>query len=399
MKRWFVGMAAIGLACGGDSRGPSAASVTGIAGDNQSAPQGTSLPVPLSFTALGPDGLPIEGVSVTWSAIPAAAAAFTPTTGPTGANGVASTNVVLGSTVGQITIRATLAGVSPVNFHAVVLDPCEIITPYTLGQTVSAALTTSDCLRQAWYYDYYQLDLPAGQQNLRLKMRGAGAFDDTFLDLYSADALILAFDDDSILGQEGARNSMLDIILPGDTSYVIGANSFEQFVTGNYTLSSEIRPAAMNGCRQVWVVRGVTVTDSIKATDCADSTSPPKYYDVARVVGLATTVLTLNLRSTTLNPALSLYLFNPGSGARTHVLSNDDSVTGGGTNAHIQYTVPANNFYDIIISTSSGGEVGLYTFEVSASATLSPLMGRSAPKRREQGGWWRDVGLPKRSTQ
>lgn len=399
MKRWFVGMTAIGLACGGDSSGPSAASVTGIAGDNQSAPQGASLPVPLSFTALGSDGLPIEGVSVTWSAIPTAAAAFTPTTAPTDANGVASTSVVLGSTVGQITIRATLAGVSPVNFHAIVLDPCEIITPYTIGQTVSAALTTSDCLRQAWYYDYYQLDLPAGQQSLRLKMRGAGTFDDTFLDLYSAEALILAFDDDSILGQEGARNSMLDIILPGDTSYVIGANSFDQFATGNYTLSSEIRPATMNGCRQVWVVRGVTVTDSIKATDCADSTSPAKYYDVARIVGFATTVLTLNVRSTELNPALGLYIFNPGSGARTHVLSNDDSLTGGGTNAYIRYTVPSNNFYDIIISTSTGGEVGLYTFEVSASATLSPLMGRSAPKRREQGRWWRDVGLPKRSPQ
>lgn len=400
MKRWFVGMTAIGLACGGDSSGPSAASVTGIAGDNQSGPKGASLPAPLSFTALGSDGLPVEGVSVTWSAIPATAAAFAPITGPTGPDGVASTNVVLGTTVGQITIRATLAGVEPVNYHATVLDPCESFTTYTLGETVNGTLSTFDCLRQAWYYDYYIMHLPAGQHSIRVKMRGSGTFEDTFLDFLTAGEQILAFDDDSILGQAGARNSMLDIILPGDTSYLIGANSFDQFATGNYLLTSESRAATMNGCRQVWVVRGVTVTDSIKATDCADSSATPKYYDVARIVAFSPTVLTLSLRSTTLNPALSLHTFNPGTGGRTLVASNDDSLAGVSTNAFIQYTVPANNFYDIIIGTSTGGETGDYTFEVSSSVTLSPLVQRSAPRReREQGRWWRDVGLPKRSTQ
>ena len=395
MKRWLVGMAALGLACGSDSSGPSAASVTGVAGDNQSAPKGQSLPVPLSFTALGTDGLPIEGVNVTWTAAPQGAASFTPASGQTDANGVASTNVILGTTLGAITMQAALNGVSPVLFHATVLDPCNSATAYTFGQSVAGTLTSIDCLNSQWYYDYYSVDLAPGQQNVRFKMRGSGAFDDPFLDLYTAGRQILAFDDDSILGQDGARNSQIDIILPGDTSYILGANSYDPFVTGNYTLSSESRTAMMNGCRQVWVVRGVTVTDSIKATDCADSAATPKYYDVARIVVFGPSVLTLRMTSATLNPFLALYQLNPSSYVRTPVVSNDDSA-GVSQTAFIQYSVPSNNFYDIIVSTSTGGETGAYTFEVSSSTTLSPLM-RSSASAGSRENWWRDVGSPKRS--
>jgi Big-like domain-containing protein len=399
MRRWFVGMTALGLACGGDSSGPSAASVTGVAGDNQTGPKGASLPFPLSFTALGSDGLPIEGVTVTWSATPTGAAAFAPTSAPTDANGVASANVVLGTTVGTITMQATLNGVSPVVFHATVLDPCLSFTQYTLGQAVAGSLTTFDCLNQAWYYDYYSVDLPVGQQSLRFTMHGSGNLDDTFLDLYTAGRQIAAFDDDSILGMEGARNSQLDIILPGDTSYLLGANSFDQFVTGNYILSSETRSTNMNGCRQVWVVRGVTVTDSIKATDCPDSSAVTKYYDVARMVVFAPSVLTLRVSSTTLNPTLNLYQLNPQTYARTLVASNDDSLAGTSTNAFIQYAVNVNNFYDLIIGTSTGGETGAYTFQVYSSTTLSPRIAGSPGLSSGRNNWWRDVTIPKRSRQ
>jgi hypothetical protein len=398
MKRWFVGMTALGLACGGDSgTGPSAASVTGIAGDNQSAPRGQALPVPLSFTALNSSGQPAQGVAVTWSASPTSAATFAPATTTTDANGVASTSVLLGTTLGQITLQASLNGVSPVTYHATVLDPCTFFNSYAIGQTVNASLATTDCLRTNWYYDYYAFDLPPGQQSIRIKMRGSGNFDDTFLDLYTAAGFIAAFDDDSILGVPGARNSQLDIILPGDTTYTIGANSFDAFATGAYTLSSENRPALMNGCRAVWVMRGVSVSDSIKATDCADSSATPKYYDVARIVVFAPTVLTLSMKSTTLNPALALYQLNPGSYGRTLVASNDDSLAGSNTNAFVQYSVTANNFYDIIIGTSTGGETGSYTFEVSASTTFSPRIAGAPAAGGGRTQWWRDIAIPKRS--
>jgi hypothetical protein len=401
MKRLCVGIAALGLACGSDSSGPGAASVTGIAGDNQTAPRGSPLPAPLSLTALGSDGLPIEGVSVTWSATPTGGAAFSPPTTTTNANGVASTNVVLGNAIGTITMQATLAGVAPVTYHATSTDPCATFTPYAIGDTANGSLVGLDCLRGQWYYDYYIVNFPsATQQSFRVSMHGSGTFDDTFVDLYTFGSgqiqQILAFDDDSILGQAGARNSQIDIIVPGDTTLVIGANSYDPFATGNYTVTTANRPATLNGCRAVWVTRGISVTDTITTADCADSSATTKYYHVARIVAFAPTVLTLSMKSTALNPFLALYQLNAASYARTQVAFNDDSLPGTNTDAFIRYTVPQNNFFDIVIGTSAGGETGEFTFQVSVSTTLSAALSGSSASGRKS--WWRDVGLPKRST-
>jgi hypothetical protein len=228
-------------------------------------------------------------------------------------------------------------------------------------------------------------------------MHGAGAFDDTFIDFYTTDLGVVAFDDDSILGQAGARNAQLDIITPGDTTFTIGANSFEQFATGNYTLAAATRTSALNGCREVWVMRGIAVTDTLKATDCADSSGTPKYYEVARMVLFSGTTVTMSQKSSAFNASLRVFAFNPGNGVRTLVASNDDSLVGSNTNAFLQYAVTANSFYDVIIGTSAGGETGAYTFEVSASTTLSPRAAASpAPRNGRRDNWWRDGVISKR---
>jgi len=46
---------------GSTDSGPQAASVTGVAGDNQTAPTGAALAFPLSFVALGSSGQPAQG--------------------------------------------------------------------------------------------------------------------------------------------------------------------------------------------------------------------------------------------------------------------------------------------------------------------------------------------------
>src|SRR5437899_6385778 len=91
-------------ACGGDSTGtgPQAASVTGIAGDSQTAITGAALAFPLSLVALGANGQPAQGVHVTWSATPSAGASFTPATSTTYVNGAAATNATLCSVIGNI---------------------------------------------------------------------------------------------------------------------------------------------------------------------------------------------------------------------------------------------------------------------------------------------------------
>jgi len=389
----IAAMMAAAAACGSSTdSGPQAASVTGVAGDSQTATTGAALAFPLSLVALGSNGQPAHGVHVTWSATPSAGATFSPVSTTTDVNGAASTTATLGSVVGSITIHAAVAGVSDVVYHATSLDPCTYLAPYTFGQTINAALSASDCnYRNAgWYYDFYTLDLPAGQQSMRISMHSA-AFD-TWVDFWSVDGPLFGFDDDSSLGTP-PNNSQLDIILPGGT-YVIGANSFNQFTTGAYTLATSTRPAAMNGCRQVWVARGVTVSDSLTATDCADSTATPHYYDVARIQLVQGSVLTISEHSTVINPSLALYrILDLNTYSRSLVAQNDDSIAGH-QNAFIQFTVASTGPYDIVIGSSAPGETGAYTFDVAASATLSPR-----PVAPISGGHarWGVLGLPRRA--
>jgi hypothetical protein len=376
----IAGAAACG---GGTGPGPQAASVTGVAGDSQTAPTGAALAFPLSFVALGSSGQPAPGVHVTWSAIPSGAATFNPATSTTDVNGAASTTATLGATVGSITIHAAVPGVSDVVYHATALDPCAILVPVTLGQTMNGALATSDCnYRNAgWYYDFYSLDLPLGQQSIRLSMHSA-AFD-TWVDFWSVSGPLVGFDDDSMLGTP-PNNSQLDIILPGG-SYIIGANSFNQFTTGAYTLATAARASGMNGCRQVWVVRGVTVDDSLTASDCADSAATPHHYDVARIQLAQGSVLTIAERSTVINPRLALYrILDLTNYGRSLVAQNDDSAAGN-PNAFIRFPVTTTGPYDIVISSSAGGETGAYTFSVDTSTVLTS---RALPTMSTSRAWW-----------
>jgi hypothetical protein len=378
--------------CGnGNGPGVTAASVTGIAGDNQTAPTGATLGFPLSLVALSSGGQPVQGVQVAWSVTPTASATFTPLTSTTDASGSAVTNVTTGTFIGAITIHAAVPGVADVVYHETVLDPCFYLAPYTFGTTVNGALSSADCNRSnfGFYYDFDGLTLPVGQQNIRISMHSTF---DTWLDFWSAAGPYVAFDDDSILLQQ--QNSQIDIILPGD-DYIIGASSFGPLVTGSYSLSTSNRTASMNGCRQVWVMRGISVSDSITASDCADSSVTPHHYDVARIIVFAGTVLSIAERSTALNPSLAIYKVVPDSGYRRHLVASNDDSSATNTNAFIAFAVDTSNIYDIIIGTSAGGETGAYTFDVLASTTLSPRI--SAPRATAR-DWWRNAGQVLRSS-
>jgi len=379
-------------ACGGDSTGtgPQAASVTGVAGDSQSGPTGAALAFPLSLVALGSNGQPAQGLHVTWSVIPSGAASFTPATTTTDVNGVAATTATLGTFIGGINIHAAVPGVADVVYHATVVDPCTYLAPYTLGQTVNAFLSTTDCNRGnlGFYYDFHGLSLPTGQQSIRISMH---ATFDSWLDFWSAAGPFVAFDDDSILGQ--AQNAQIDMILPGG-NYIIGASSYSRFTTGAYSLLAATRPAAMNGCRQVWVMRGVTVSDSITLSDCADSSASPHYYDVARIALYAGSVVSIAERSAAINPSLALYKVVPESSYVRHLVASNDDSSAGNPNAFIRFKVDTSNIYDVIIGTSAAGQTGAYTFSVDTTTTLNS---RALAPSHAAPEWWGGVGLPRRS--
>lgn len=386
-----AGAIALAVACGGDSTGPSAASVTGIAGDNQEALTGTPLAFPLSFVVLSAGGTPLQGVTVNWTVTPTGGATFSPASGPTNAQGTAQTNVTLGSFVGDVVIRGNVPGIQPVVFHALAIDPCTYAEAHTVGGTINGVLTTADCRQGGNYFtDFYEFTV-SSQQGVTATMT-ATTFD-AWLDVYKgSNGAQMAAANDIAPGNTNARVDL--IVAPG--TYVLAPNTRFENVTGNYTLTSAVRAQTLAGCdEEVWVTRNVTITDNLVATDCPDTTASGVFYaDLVGIIAFANDTLRFTQRSTTINPMLTLYRIDPGAGFVV-VATNDDSA-GTTTDAFINFPVTQDAaVYVLAASTAGPASTGVYTLTVGGSASLGvarrPLAGWGATGARVFG----PLGLPK----
>lgn len=119
----IVTVAVLLAACGGGGDGGTPPPTTAIAktsansGDAQSATVGQSLANPIQVVVTE-NGSPSPGVTVTWST--ATGGSLAPASGPTGADGISSTEWTLGTASGAQSASATLTGASgsPVTFTA-----------------------------------------------------------------------------------------------------------------------------------------------------------------------------------------------------------------------------------------------------------------------------------------
>jgi len=383
-----VAVAVLGgaVACGGsDSTGPEnrARRTTAVVGDSQSAPTGTVLPIPLSFVVLDAGDVPLVGATVTWK-VTSGSASLSASATKTDANGTAQTTVTLGNTIGPVGVRGTVGSVAPVNFSLAALDPCGYAAVYTIGSTVNGALTTGDCRQvfsgNGYYYDYYGFTTGA-QQGLTVTMSSTSF--DTWIDFYggpdTAQLDVVGFNND--LSLTSTNSLMQAIVAPG--AYQIGANSNRPNATGSYTLTSAVRPQTVSGCQAIFFTRGISVSDSVTATDCpTDFQGNAGYGDAALIFLRAGSVVTLSEHSAAINPELKLYAYDSTfrTSAGTPVAMNDDSAAGS-TNAFISYPVTVTNFYVIFIGTSAPSQTGAYTFGISASATAAGSKARPEPLR------------------
>src|SRR6266550_494950 len=369
-------LAAIALcgvaACGGDSTGtgPQAASVTGIAGDNQVGPTGAPLDLPLSMTLLGSTGQPIQGVAVTWSAVPSNGASFNPQPSISDVNGVASTTVTMGAVQDTIVISATVPGVpQPVVYHMLAVDPCTFSHAYTIGATANGVLTTADCqLGGPYYTDLY--DFTIGAQAGITVMMSASTFD-AWLDVYRGSGPNMAGNNNI---DNTTTNAGLELILAPGT-YFLAANTFSSNTTGAYTLSSAVMAQALSGCGEAWVSANVTITDSLATTDCIDNVGSGVYYDQIGIIAFPGDTLRFTQRSSVFNPQLALYRAD--QTGLTQVASNDDS-SATTTDAFIDYATIGTTgaVYVLNIGSPDTAVAGAYTLIVGGSASLgaSPLL-------------------------
>jgi Bacterial Ig domain/Bacterial Ig-like domain (group 1) len=88
-----------------------------VAGDDQSAPPGTTLPVDLVVAVVDADSNPVVGAAVTW-VVTGGGGSLDPTTGTTDASGRASTRWTLGAAAGANIAQAIVSGVGQAEFTA-----------------------------------------------------------------------------------------------------------------------------------------------------------------------------------------------------------------------------------------------------------------------------------------
>jgi hypothetical protein len=331
-----------------------ASTVAKTAGDNQTASEGHVVTVAPSITVKDANGNPTGSVAVTF-AVATGGGSVTGGTTTTNTFGIATLGSWTLGSAGINTLTATAQGLPPVTFTATAQpNLCSITTPHTFGGTTNGALATTDCqLSDGTYIDFYTVTLPQADAYL---FREAAAFD-TYMYLDASDGTPIAENDDET---DATTNSAIKALLPAGT-YVIGANSFDAQITGNYSISSGTAPTNVGNCEVVFVVKGISTNQNIETTDCPWPAAPAvQYADIYYIYLKTGQQLTISMSSTTIDSSLELFrLDNPA----TRVAQNEDkdSTT---KDAQIVYTATATNYYAIIARTGVNLQTGAYTLQI-----------------------------------
>jgi hypothetical protein len=332
-----------------------AAAVAKTAGDNQVDTAGIAVTVAPSVTVKDANGNPTSDVAVTF-AVATGGGSVTGGATTTDAFGIATVGSWTLGSVGPNTLTATAAGLPPVTFTATAQPKlCAVTTPHTFGSTTNDALAPTDCqLSDGTYIDFYSVTLPQADAYV---FRQTAAFD-TYMYLYASDGTLIAENDDETPGV--VTNSAIKAFLPAGT-YVIGANSHDASVFGNYSISSSTAPTNVGNCEVVFVVKNISTDQNIEATDCPwPSTPATMYADIYYIFLKTGQQITISMSSTTIDSALELLrLDNPA--VRVAVNEDKDTTT---KDAQIVYTATATNYYAIVARTGVNLQTGAYTLQI-----------------------------------
>lgn len=245
-------------------------------------------------------------------------------------------------------------------------------TPISVGQTLRGQLSASDPkASDNSYYDIYTVTGRRGERIL-ITMRSSE------FDAYLAVGRMNGSDFDQIDSDDdsgGGTDAQVDFTLPSDGTFVIRANTLSAGETGAYSLQVEPRatdaphaggdsdPTAgvlhpVGSLRMGQTVRGDLSASDPKAADNS-------YYDDYTFTGRRGDHVVVTMRSGAFDAFLAFGTANGDSFDSSE--SDDDS--GGGTDARIDVTLPADGTYVIRANTLRAGETGSYTLEMNDHAT------------------------------
>jgi hypothetical protein len=229
--------------------------------------------------------------------------------------------------------------------------------PFTLGQTVSSSLESSDPKEQdGTFYEPWRFTGRAGQI-VTITMKSS-AFD-SYMVLEGPGRSFWASNDDG----GGGTDAKLMVTLPEDGEYVVKANSLREGGTGAYTLEITSRGVETSTSQMpaAATLRGISAGQTVSGTlssgsrMAADST----YYDEYRYEGHRGESVTITLKSAAFDAWLVVYQPNG-----HFYISDDDS--GGGHDGKVTFSFPADGTYVVRANTLTKRETGAYTLQMQA---------------------------------
>ena len=254
---------------------------------------------------------------------------------------------------GAYTLTAEAGGEEEEDEDAI--TPAAVAAPVRVGQTVNAALASTDPkLADGSYFDHFRF---AGRRGERVEVVMRSSAFDSHLSvgqLQGTELNILGSDDDGA----GGNDARVRLTLPEDGEYTIRANSLGGGETGAYAIT--LRPATplTPAPRPQSIRAGQTVNGSLTEGDA--QAGDESLYDAFVYEGRAGERLRITLRSPDFDAFLAV---GQGTGESFESIETDDDGAGG-TDARVEITLPRAGTYLIRANTLPSGETGAYTLVV-----------------------------------
>lgn len=233
----------------------------------------------------------------------------------------------------------------------------------TRGSQVKEELTADDpVLPEAYRHEFLPQDgayhhryLLVGRQGEVVSLGLESPELDPYLVLVDAEGNVLMKDDDSA----GDWDALIEYTLPSTGVYQVLATSSFSGQTGRYTLSWPARRGSQEPGGRDQIGPGASVEGELTPDDAwlDDGT----YYDLYYLEGNQGETVSLRLTS----PDFDAYLMLRDEWGR-RLAADDDG--GGGTDAHLVHTLPADGWYQVVVNSVFRGETGRYTLTRETAA-------------------------------
>jgi hypothetical protein len=338
--------------------GPAAVMVIS-SGNNQVGAAAGVLPISPAVSVQDANGNAKSGAAVIFT-VGVGGGSITGGNAITNGQGIATVGSwTLGATAGPNTLVATTPGVLPVTFSATAtFDKCSQRVTHVLGTTTQGLLESDDCqfidgtFSDGTFIDFYSTTL--SEANAYFFRQASTAFDSYVL-LKLSDGTIVAENNDERVGNTDAS---IKAILPAG-NYILGANSFVAGATGPYTLSSSIAPSNNGNCELVFVVKNITTSQAIEATDCPFPVNPPVFADGYFILLKPGQSVTVQMSSSVVDSFLQIVR----NSDRVTVAQNDnrDATT---KDAQLTFTATVLDYYAIFARTAVTGQTGAYILTI-----------------------------------